>query len=221
MKRLFAAAIAVGAVGVSSAAAADVSSAAADSFYVGVHGGFANLSTDWETEQCCDPNLTGSESGTGLLGGVQAGYIHNFDQFALGVEGDLSFTDASAGFDGYEGIGIDLDFLASIRARAGWNIDDNVMPFLTAGVAFGDFQYNQEGDGFGAPTDSVSDSRVGFVVGGGVDVGFAEAWTGRVEVLYYDFGNASGSFGGLFPYDYDIDADVTVVRAGISYNFGM
>lgn len=199
-----------------------MSSAAADSIYVGVHGGFASLSTDWETKQCCDPNITGSDSGTGLLGGIQAGYMHNFDQFMLGVEGDLSFADASAGFDGYEGIGVDLDFLASIRARAGWNIDDNVMPFLTAGVAFGDFQYNQEGSGFPPGTgDSVSDSRVGFVVGGGVDVGFAEAWTGRVEVLYYDFGNASGNFGGVFPYDYDVDSNVTVVRAGLSYNFGM
>lgn len=199
-----------------------MSSAAADSLYVGVHGGFANLSTDWEILACCPATITGDDSDTALLGGLQAGYMHNFDQFMLGVEGDLSFTDASAGFDGYEGIGVDLDFLASIRARAGWNIDDNVMPFLTAGVAFGNFQYNQEGNGYsGFSTDSVSDSQIGFVVGGGVDVGFAEAWTGRVEVLYYDFGNASGTFGGNFPYDYEVDSNVTVVRVGLNYNFGM
>lgn len=198
-----------------------MSSAAADSLYVGVHGGFANLSTDWEMLACCPTTITGDDSGTGVLGGIHAGFMHYFDQFMLGVEGDLSFTDASAGFDGYEGIGVDLDFLASVRARAGWNIDDNVMPFLTAGVAFGDFEYHQEGTGFVVPPDSVSDSRVGFVVGGGVDVGFAEAWTGRVEVLYYDFGNASGNFSGNFPYDYEVDSNVTVVRAGLSYNFGM
>jgi hypothetical protein len=42
-----------------------------------------------------------------------------------------------------------------------------------------------------------------------------------VEVLYYDFGKASDTFGGLFTYDYEVESNVTVVRAGLSYNFGM
>ena len=199
----------------SSAAAADVSSAAADSFYIGLHAGIASLSADWELQGA--GTYTGDISDSGLIGGVHGGFMHSFDQFMLGIEGDLSFTDLSEGFDGFEGIGVELDSLASLRLRAGWMID-SIMPYITAGVAHGDFEYMQF---FLGPLDSTNDSRFGFVVGGGVDVGFGEAWTGRAEILYYDFGNASGTFSGSFPYDYEVDANVTVVRAGLSYNFGM
>ena len=214
MKRIFAAAIAAGAVGVSSATAADVvSDAAADSFYIGVHGGIADLSADWELQGAL--TYTGDASDSGFIGGVHAGYMHEFDGWALGVEGDLSFTDLSEGFDGPEGIGVELDSLASLRARAGWMID-NIMPYITAGVAHGDFEYTQF---FGGPFDSANDSRFGFVGGGGVEIVFTEALSGRAELLYYDFGSSSGTFSD--GRRYDVDSNVTVVRAGISYNFGM
>jgi len=213
MKRLFAAAIAAGTVGVSSAAAADVSSAAADSFYIGLHAGIASLSADWELQGA--GTYTGDISDSGFIGGVHAGFMHSFDQFMLGIEGDLSFTDLSEGFDGFEGIGVELDSLASLRIRAGWMID-NIMPYITAGVAHGDFEYTHF---FLGPFDSDNDSRFGFVGGGGVEIMFTEAWSGRAELLYYDFGSSSGTFGP--GYSYDVDSDVTVVRAGLSYNFGM
>lgn len=199
----------------SSAAAADVSSAAADSFYIGVHGGMADLSADWELQGF--GTYTGNASDSAFIGGVHAGYMHEFDAWVLGVEGDLSFTDASEGFDGPEGIGVELNSLASLRARAGWKID-NIMPYLTAGVALGDFEYTQFLDG---PVDSADDSRFGFVGGGGVEVMFTEGWSGRAEFLYYGFGSSSGTFPNGPGYQYDVDSNVTVVRAGLSYNFGM
>lgn len=213
MKKLFAAMIAAGAVGVSSAEAADVSSAPVDSFYIGLHAGIASLSADWELQGAL--TYTGDASDSGFIGGIHAGYMREFDAWALGVEGDLSFTDLSDGFDGFEGIGVELNSLASLRARAGWKID-NIMPYLTAGVAHGDFEYTQF---FGGPFDSASDSRFGFVGGGGVEVMFTEGWSGRAEFLYYDFGSSSDEFS--TNYQYEVDSNVTVVRAGFSYFFGM
>lgn len=200
----------------SSAAAADVSSAAADSFYVGLHAGMANLSADWELQGF--GTYTGNASDSAFIGGVHAGFMHEFDSWVLGVEGDLSFTDASEGFDGFEGIGVELNSLASLRARAGWKID-NIMPYLTAGVALGDFEYTQFF--IGSSVDSADDSRFGFVGGGGVEIMFTEGWSGRAELLYYDFGSSSGTFPNGPGYRYDVDSNVTVVRAGLSYNFGM
>ena len=197
----------------SSAAAADVSSAATDSFYVGLHGGIASLSADWELQGAL--TYTGDISDSGILGGVHGGFMHSFDQFMLGIEGDLSFTDASEGFDGFEGIGVELDSLASLRVRAGWMID-NIMPYITAGVTHGDFEYTQF---FNGSIDSTNDSRFGFVGGGGVEVMFTEAWLGRAELLYYDFGSSSGEFSPS--YQYEVDSNVTVVRVGLSYNIGM
>ena len=95
----------------------------------------ASLSADWETAGCRHPTYR-KRKRTGILGGVHAGYMHDFDAWALGVEGDLSFTNASAGYDGFEGIGVDLDSLASLCLRAGWNIDQ-MMPLHHRWCGFG------------------------------------------------------------------------------------
>jgi outer membrane immunogenic protein len=213
MKKLGVAIFALGALG--------STAAKADSLYVGLDAGIANLSGDWALHACCPNTINGNISDSAFIGGVHAGFMHDFDAFALGLEGDLSFTNASDqgnGFDGSEGIGVDLNSLGSLRLRAGWNIDQ-IMPYITAGVGFGDMKYTQYY--LGGKLDTVSDLNIGFVVGGGVEVKFAEVWSGRAEVLYYDFGNSSGHFSSFFPYRYNVDPNVTVVRVGISREFGM
>ena len=190
--------------------------AQADSLYAGVDGGLANLDADWNLGSCCPPS-SGNASDTGALGGIHGGFTHSDGQLMLGVETDLSFTNASEGFDGFEGIGVDLNFLASLRGRLGWNIND-ITPYITAGVALGDFDYSQQGTFYPGTIDKVHDTQFGVVGGGGVEMAFAEGWTGRAEFLYYDFGKASGQFASSFPYNYDVDSNVTVVRVGLSYD---
>ena len=206
MKKFYAACLAVSAMG--------SGAALAGSPYIGLHAGVASLSSDW-TEFFATPSSGDSED-SDFIGGIHGGFMHSFDQIMLGVEGDLSFTDVSEGFDGFEGIGVEADFLGSLRARAGWKMD-NIMPYLTAGVAVGDLEYTFF---FGGPVDSENDTRVGFVGGGGFEVMFAEGWSGRAEVLYYDFGEASGSFP-TFGIGYDVDTSFVVARVGLTYDLMM
>ena len=149
--------------------------------------------------------------------------MHDFNNVALGAEADLSFTNLNAGFDGAEGIGVDANMLSSLRLRAGLT-NGPVMPYVTAGVGLGNFRYTQDGDWFQKyGSSSVDKSKIGFVVGGGLEAKLTGNWSGRVEGLYYAFGSDSGIFPqGNYPwaYPYTVDSNVFVVRAGLNYNFG-
>src|SRR5262249_7293576 len=153
-----------------------------------------------------------------ILGGVQAGYNVQINQFVLGVEGDVSFTDLDddeTNDDG-EKVSFHTNILASLRARLGLAVD-NMMIYATGGGAWSDTEYrarNQDG------TDGDTDlDDIGFVVGGGVEYAFSENWSVRAEGLWYDFEDkedtdnlTSDSDDG----DFAKLKDVTVGRIGIN-----
>ena len=90
-------------------------------FYAGVHGGYA-----WGSGAGFNPD--------GFVGGVQAGYNYQYSPIGvLGFETDISATsiDDKAG-----GAKFGIDYLGTIRARAGYTLD-RVMFYVTGGAAYG------------------------------------------------------------------------------------
>ncbi|MEO6609791.1 MAG: hypothetical protein ABIN69_15120 [Aestuariivirga sp.] len=193
-----------------------VTEARADTFYAGIHGGFGSLNNDWTFDSYINP-YTGTSSASGAVGGIQAGWEHPFQGGSVGVEGDLSFIDLNAGFDGSEGIGVDASLLSSLRLRASLS-NGPIKPFLTAGVGLGKFSYTEQGSFFGSDGYAVDTTKLGLVVGGGVDTKISENWSGRLEGLYYLFGQDSGTF--TDGNAYTVNSNVFVVRAGLNYSFG-
>jgi outer membrane immunogenic protein len=203
-------------------------------FYVGFNGGGGWGTSSWD-------GLPSSFSMRGALVGGQAGYNWQVGQFLWGVEGDIDWSSvASRGFTGCDlganncnpqsgtavctvgGVtgtcGTSNDFLATIRGRVGVAVD-RWMPFVTAGVAFGNIRTTgpiSPPNALGT-VDFVGDdvARPGWTVGGGLEFALpSNNWTVKVEYLYVDLGSApvcSGCGNATFTEN--------VVRAGFNYRF--
>jgi outer membrane immunogenic protein len=157
-----------------------------------------------------------SENASGFVGGVYGGYNWQAGNLVFGLEGDATWGDINKAERNIFATGDELklanNFLGSIRGRLGVT-SGAALFYATAGIAFGDFDLSYREPGFA--TFKVSDSRTGFVVGGGVDYMFTPNFVGRVEGLYY-------SFGDIFKDDGlgdNLKYDTFVVRGGLSYKF--
>lgn len=156
----------------------------------------------------------------GFLGGVHAGYNHQLaNGVVLGVEGDLNWAridDSGASDDDYTS-DYRIDWTGSVRGRVGYAID-RLMPYLTAGVAFGGFRFTEFDDG--VFDSSGRDNFVGWTVGVGAEYALTNNWSIRTEYRYTDFGSTdfqSNYDGGSF--DYIADSKTHDIRIGASYKF--
>jgi outer membrane immunogenic protein len=96
----------------------------------------------------------------GLVGGVQVGYNWYYSpKIVYGVEADISLADG------------DVDWLASIRGRAGYLIDPRLLAYVTAGFGFANNEHGTESD---------------FVLGLGVEGRVNDNTTVRLEYLNYN-----------------------------------
>ena len=102
---------------------------------------------------------------------------------------------ANSGFMVHENI----DSLASIRGRLGYTWGPGLL-YVTGGGAWEHMQTNAIISGNvgintlgNTGTGNFSNTRSGYVVGGGVEWMVAQNWTVRAEYLYYDFNGGGGT----------------------------
>lgn len=142
----------------------------------------------------------------GIYGGVNAAVGSNV---VVGGEVDLNMSgqrkaSAPGGF-----LREDFsDWNGSIRARVGVAID-RFMPYATAGIALADDTVR-----FNGTTDS--QTRVGYVIGGGVEGKVADKITAKGELLHQGFGNTTHGIGGA---DFRSNPSTTLLRIGAGYHF--
>jgi outer membrane immunogenic protein len=173
-------------------------------FYLGGHVGGA-----WSQEDLSAVGLVGTTDPDGFIGGVQAGYNWQADRWVFGIEGDWSWS----GADGSTAVGLitsDQNWYATLTGRLGYAWD-NWMWYVKGGAAWVDAEY-----GFGA-FGTVSDTRVGWTIGTGVEWALAPQWSAKLEYNYLDFGKDTYNLGGT---PFDVDTQVHLVKAGINYRFG-
>jgi outer membrane immunogenic protein len=201
-------------------------------FYIGGHVGGLWSSKDW-TEV---PPFFGNGPGTvstdpdGFLGGVQAGFNWQTGPWVWGVEVQWSWADA----DGCGGIFVagtyttfdacsKIKWVGTVAGRLGYAWD-RVLLYVKGGVAFADVEH--VGVVGGAPfTNTVSDTRTGWMVGAGLEYGFLPNWSAKIEYNFMDFGSETYQFTRFAPApagvsSADIDQQVHVVKFGINYRFG-
>ena len=175
--------------------------------YVGGHGAYV-------TGSATPSGGFDSVDFSGGGGGLQVGFNAQHGNWVVGLEGDGTWTNAtgSRSFDGPVSVDARANWLSSLRLRAGYAFD-NVLVYGTAGAAVGNFDLSVTNTTLAS---SATNSNFGYVVGGGVEMKFAQNWSGRLEALYYGFNEKSFNFAtGTVP----VDLGVTTVRAGISYHF--
>jgi len=151
-------------------------------------------------------------SGTSAIVGGKAGYNRQWGSFVAGVEGDISWrhfdkTVATAGSPFLTfSVGtaaftttVSTNWLATIRPRIGYAVDKALF-YATGGVAIGDVKYSNSYVGFSPlgfgsefETAAVSQTRVGWTVGAGIDYAITPHWVVSGEYLHVDLGSVSTS----------------------------
>jgi outer membrane immunogenic protein len=162
-------------------------------FYAGVHGGYA-----W-----------GSSAGThpdGFVGGGQVGYNYQYSSTGvLGLESDISATSIS---DTVGGVKFGMDYLGTIRGRAGYTMD-RVMFYVTGGAAYGRGALEIAGL-------SNDQFHWGWTLGGGVEAMVTPNVSARLEYLYVDLTKETYQ-SVLGPTNIGYNANL--IRGGINYRF--
>ncbi|WP_424362178.1 outer membrane protein [Methylocystis parvus] len=199
-----------------------------------------------------------------FIGGGQIGYNWQvYNQFVVGVEADIQGVASSQANGSYAVSAVDsatgatygsivntarsLDYLGTVRGRLGWLATPTLLIYGTGGLAYGGVNASTTiGQAVIAPpglagtilqsagAGALSDTRVGWAAGGGVEWMFWPNWSAKVEYLYYDLGSVSYGLSPMVartvflpPFDIFGTSFATssarfsgnIVRAGLNYHF--
>jgi len=196
-------------------------------FYLGGHGGGARVedrATAVNTNPLIISSTINSVTSNSALGGGQVGFNYQVGIAVVGVEADASWTRTTEstgvqplGPGGLVNTTRSISWFGTATARVGvaW---DNVLLYAKPGVAGMNARYTSDILEAGvSKRQGVSDRRIGWTAGGGIEVGFYGGWSGKVEYAYLDFG--TGGYWLAFPAA-DPWRHVHMVKAGINKRFG-
>lgn len=227
-------------------------------FYAGLNAGVgfghASTSTDtvfspvgyFATTSVPAISAAGSQSSdkAGFTGGIQIGYNWQMNNVVLGLEGDFGYLGLRASSSGGAvypccaptaftvSSTAKTDWVATLRPRIGF-ASNNWLIYATGGLAIGevkgDFNFV---DTFATASESasISKTKVGWAVGGGVEYGMMGPWSLKLEYLHVDLGSVSGTSGNLtafnppvaFPtnvFTHSVKITDDIVRVGLNYKF--
>ncbi|MDQ0391784.1 outer membrane protein [Labrys monachus] len=210
--------------------------------YAGINGGYA-----FGTRR--DANMTealggspentfkyGSLSQKGGFGGIQAGYNQQYGNFVLGLEADIegaAIDGKASRFNNHNGSTVstkdNVNWFGTVRPRIGYAFD-NILIYATGGVAFGGVRYGQDyyqRDVLIYTANSRdSSTKVGFVLGAGVEYAINDHWSAKLEYQYIDLGTSKASapeITGPTVTGYSINGkmrtDFSTIRLGLNYRF--
>jgi outer membrane immunogenic protein len=179
-------------------------------FYLGINGGYGWGRSHWSA-------FGSSNSPAGGLVGGTIGYNWQGlgSPWVFGLEGDVDWSGMRNTFTTAAcptGCETRNNWLATARGRIGYAFN-NVMPYITGGLAVGDIEANQGG------FPGASDTKAGWTAGGGVEAAIANTrWTAKLEYLYADLGHVSCAAGSC-SLPTNVSFRTNIVRAGLNYRF--
>jgi outer membrane immunogenic protein len=206
------------------------------------------------------PPVLGTHPGGALVGG-EIGYNYQVGAWVVGAETDLSWTDidgssipafGAAPFPGFPNDSFAasasadqrLRYFGTVRGRLGYLPTDSLLLFTTGGLAYGKMTSTAAlaepitgPCGFGTcpvtpGAGSVSTTRVGWTIGGGLEYLFADHWTVKAEYLYFNLGStnyalsplvstgAGATFTTVGAVASTTDFSGSILRVGLNYKFG-
>ncbi|WP_315831052.1 outer membrane protein [Bradyrhizobium prioriisuperbiae] len=209
-------------------------------FYIGGNGGYGWSRVEHEdlipgfggfwTSGTMNPlGPTQTLKPQGAVYGGQMGYNWQAANWVFGLEGqfngaDLKRTDTSLFFPTTDLVRAKIDTFATVTGRIGYAFN-NWLPYIKGGYAGANLKTTNF-DIFG--TRLINETwRSGYVIGAGVEVGFATNWSVAVEYNYMDFGSKSfsgvntTSTGTTFGTErFSDDLRISTITGRINYRFG-
>jgi outer membrane immunogenic protein len=216
-------------------------------YFGGNAGGvWANSDVIWTPNAAAIPNpvsaittqVPTSLDSSGFTGGGQIGCNYQAGWAVFGLEADLQYTGLSATNSGALAVGgianpftqsFDSKWLSTTRGRLGIT-NGPWLVYATGGLAVANVSYSDSilfpGSG-SANAASLSDTRTGWTVGGGVEWAFAPNWSVKAEYLHVDLGTISYTSNNgnvvVFPFStivHDHRLTEDIARVGVNYRFG-
>jgi high affinity Mn2+ porin len=176
--------------------------------YIGAHTGYGRGAS---SAVLSDPaTATVSNTFSGMIGGVQAGYnVRLPSGMLLGVEADFSFPNYLTSNSIVSGLATarsdvteQLDYVGTARGRVGY-VAGPWLAYATGGLAWaGERFFNTPAIG---GDEKTLHTRLGWAAGGGVEYGFTPHWSLRLEYLYSRFGKADIAFPSGTQYSSSLD----------------
>jgi outer membrane immunogenic protein len=162
---------------------------------------------------------------SGWLAGVTLGVNHQFDNFVVGIEADLSRSNAEGTYENVPAnfsVTSYLDWFGTVRGRVGFAMDQALL-YGTAGLATGTTKAvlsNVYGDDPPIVTTD-EQSLWGWTVGAGGEFAVTENISLKAEALYYDLGDTTYTFDEQGGNDITADASVDgwIGRVGVNFRF--
>jgi outer membrane immunogenic protein len=193
-------------------------------FYIG-----GNVGGAWETGTISDDlfGVSFSHTRSGFIGGGQIGYNWQFSpQFVLGVEWMFDGTDLKSNFgpvaDGFGGLvsaSEKVDWLTTVTARLGYAANNWLFYVKGGGGWVHDTARVTDVDAnANVVSASISDTKGGWVVGGGIEYGFTPNWTGKVEYQHLGLENVT-SAGPFVGESVTLSRHFDMVTVGLNYKF--
>lgn len=147
------------------------------------------------------------------------GYDWSNGNLVFGLVGDLDLSGAPESDLVTSGKGVtpDMDWFASVRGRVGTTVTEDVLLYVTGGVAFARVDANLR-DFTGTVTGTESDKLQGTALGIGMEYALAPGRHLTLEVMQMDFGSSKRLFetsivGGR------VEPEVQTVRLGYTWRF--
>jgi len=186
---------------------------------------------------------------SGSLLGLQAGYDYQDGRYVYGIELSIDAADISQEQTAFSATPAsyierrEIDVLTTLAGRIGFASEHAFLPYVKAGLAYGDVDYSWEGNSGAFRGERGDDGDgIGYVLGIGLEVRLDSKMTLSFEYQYIDLGDAdfetnfsgeqnplgsNGAFnafgnaasGGTAAEGSDEDFDFQVVRTQLKYRF--
>jgi outer membrane immunogenic protein len=161
---------------------------------------------------------TGTYEVSGALLGATLGYNHQVGSWVLGIEGDIDWSSIGGQVTGPV-MGIpatfetQLPWLNTFRGRVGYAFG-SFLPYITGGGAFGGVRATDAITipGSGNVLGGLSDVRLGWTAGAGLEYALTQNLSVKAEYLYVDLGSD------ILVLD-DVKFSAHLLRGGVNWRF--
>jgi len=209
-------------------------------FYVGANAGYSwgnwgNNAINGNFPPAPNFSTVATVNVKGWVGGGQVGWNKLYGSWLVGLEADLQATGQKADLNDSATFVIGatittiselnrwkLPWFATARGRVGAVVADNWLLYATGGVAVARAYYSHTSSAtVGAATATLvfdeGTTRVGPVLGAGIEKAIDAHWRVKAEYLYIDLGSHTFISGSGF--DNTIKMRDNIVRVGLNYRF--
>jgi outer membrane immunogenic protein len=201
-----------------------------------------NVGYGWSKNNVVDvtvvpPFDTGSDTGTGIVGGGQIGCDYQFaNNWVVGIQGmfDWSGVEGDHPYIGGAGsiaerLGTKTRWFATLTGRIGYAVIPQALVYFKGGVAWIRNRYSDADpivlpNGYSGHADA---TRSGWTIGGGAEYSLQRNWSVFVEYDYIDIGSQNTTLTYTIcqippcgPYTYRQKNSLQTILLGVNYRFG-